>query len=55
MDRWRVVYRVILLITVLTVPHVHGFVEYAELVGAAILLIVLYNWWRGRGIFRKTS
>lgn len=55
MDRWRVFHGVILIVTVLSIPHVHGVVGYTALVTSAMVLIVLYSWWRRRGIFRRTT
>jgi hypothetical protein len=37
----------------LIVPHTHGIAEYAALIIAAAFLIVLYTWWRRKGIFAK--
>jgi predicted ferric reductase len=55
MDRWRVFHGVIIIVTVLSVPHVHGVIGYTALVISAMVLIVLYSWWRRRGIFRRTT
>ena len=51
MDRFKLVEGIILIIAVLTVPHTHGIVEYAALIIAAAFLIVLYSWWRRKGLF----
>jgi len=55
MDRWRVFYGLIIIATVLSVPRVHGVMGYTALVISAMVLIVLYSWWRRRGIFRRTT
>ena len=51
MDRFKVVEWIIIIILALIVPHTHGIVEYAALIIAAAFLIVLYSWWRRKGIF----
>lgn len=55
MDRFKVVEAIILIIAVLIVPHTHGIAEYAALLIAAVLFVVLYSWWRRKGVFRKRS
>ncbi len=54
-ERRRVVEWAILILAVVSAPYVHGVLGTATLVIAASALIILYNWWRGKGIFRKTS
>jgi O-antigen/teichoic acid export membrane protein len=51
MDRFKAVEGVILIIAVLIVPHTHGIAEYAALIIVAALLVVLYSWWRRKGLF----
>jgi O-antigen/teichoic acid export membrane protein len=51
MDRFRVVEAIILIIAVLIVPHTHGIAEYAALMIAAVFFVVLYSWWRRKGLF----
>ena len=51
MDRFKVVEGIIIIILALIVPHTHGIVEYAALIIAAAFLIVLYSWWRRKGLF----
>jgi O-antigen/teichoic acid export membrane protein len=53
MDRLKVVEGIIIIILALIVPHTHGIAEYAALIIAAVFLIVLYSWWRRKGIFAK--
>ena len=53
MDRFKVVEGIIIIILALIVPHTHGIAEYAALIIAAALLIVLYSWWRQKGIFAR--
>ncbi len=53
MDRLNVVEGIIIIISVLIVPHTHGIAEYASLIIGAAFLIVLYTWWRRKGIFAK--
>jgi hypothetical protein len=51
MDRFKVVEGIIIIILALIVPHTHGIAEYAALIIAAGFIIVLYSWWRRKGIF----
>ena len=51
MDRFKVVEGIILIIAVLIVPHTHGVVQYAALLIAAVFFVVLYSWWRRKGLF----
>jgi hypothetical protein len=51
MDRFKLVEGIILIIAVLTVPHTHGIAEYVALLIAAVFFVVLYSWWRGKGLF----
>jgi O-antigen/teichoic acid export membrane protein len=53
MDRFKVVEGIILIIAVLIVPHTHGIAQYAALVIGAVFFVVLYSWWRRKGVFRK--
>ena len=50
-DRFKVVEGIILIIGVLIVPHTHGIAEYAALMIGAVFLVVLYSWWRRKGLF----
>ena len=51
MDRFKVVEGIILIIAVLIVPHMHGIAEYGTLMIAAAFFVVLYSWWRRKGLF----
>lgn len=51
MDRLGTMKWVILIVAVLLVPHTHGISEYAALIIAASLSMVLYAWWRRKGLF----
>ncbi|HUO27182.1 MAG TPA: hypothetical protein VMU61_16060 [Candidatus Aquilonibacter sp.] len=52
-DRFKVVEGIILIIAVLIVPHTHGIAEYTALIISAVFFVVLYSWWRRKGVFRK--
>ena len=51
MGRFKVVEGIILIIAVLIVPHIHGIPEYAALLIVAVFFVVLYAWWRRKGLF----
>jgi hypothetical protein len=51
LDRFKVVEGIILIIAVLIVPHAHGIAEDAGLLIAAVFFVLLYSWWRRKGIF----
>jgi hypothetical protein len=52
-DRFKVVEGIILVIAVLIVPHTRGIAEYAALMIGAAFFVVLYSWWRRKGVFRN--
>ena len=51
MDRFKVVEGIILITAILIVPHVHGTAEYLALIITAVICVVLYSWWRRKGLF----